>query len=67
MASLTRAQRAVIENELRDFRLGGAELPAEKKQRFTEIREKLSALSSRFSDNVLDATNAFAHYVDAAG
>jgi len=66
MAALTAAQRAVIEHELRDFRLGGAELPADKKQRFTEVREKLSALTSRFSDNVLDATNAYAHYVESA-
>ena len=64
MALLSRAQRAIVEHELRDFRLGGAELPATRKTRFTEIREKLSALSSRFSDNILDATNAFAHFVD---
>ncbi len=63
-ARLSREQRAIVEHELRDFRLGGAELAADKKQRFTEIREKLSALASRFSDNVLDATNAFAHYVE---
>ncbi|MEO7725820.1 MAG: M3 family metallopeptidase, partial [Burkholderiales bacterium] len=63
-AGLGRAQRAVIDHELRDFRLGGAELAADKKQRYTEVREKLSALSSRFSDNLLDATNAFAHYVE---
>jgi oligopeptidase A len=62
-ARLNRAQRAIVEHELRDFRLGGAELPADKKARFLAIREKLSALSSRFSDNLLDATNAFAHYV----
>jgi oligopeptidase A len=66
MAGMTRAQRAVIEHELRDFRLGGAELPADKKQRYTEVREQLSALSSRFSDNILDATNAYAHYVESA-
>ena len=60
---LTGAQRKIVENELRDFRLGGAELPAESKLRFMAIRERLSELSSRFSDNVLDATNAFAHYV----
>jgi oligopeptidase A len=64
LARLTRAQRAIIEHELRDFRLGGADLPADKKARFTAVREKLSALSSRFSDNLLDATNAFAHYVE---
>ncbi|MBI2223585.1 MAG: M3 family metallopeptidase [Betaproteobacteria bacterium] len=62
-ARLSRAQRAIVEHELRDFRLGGAELPADKKARFLAIREQLSALSSRFSDNLLDATNAFAHYV----
>jgi len=63
-ARLDRAQRAIVEHELRDFRLGGAELPTDKKVRFLAIREKLSALSSRFSDNLLDATNAFAHYVE---
>jgi oligopeptidase A len=60
---LTRAQRKIVANELRDFRLGGAELPADSKTRFMAIRERLSQLSSLFSDNLLDATNAFAHYV----
>jgi oligopeptidase A len=63
--ALTPAQRKIVENELRDFRLGGAELSAEHKARFMEIRERLSQLSSRFSDNLLDATNAFEHYVTA--
>jgi oligopeptidase A len=61
--ALTAAQKRIIENELRDFRLGGAELGPEQKSRFMAIRERLSQLSSRFSDNLLDATNAFAHYV----
>ena len=61
--TLTPAQTRIIENELRDFRLGGAELGPEEKTRFMAIRERLSQLSSRFSDNLLDATNAFAHYV----
>ncbi|MBI1991431.1 MAG: oligopeptidase A, partial [Betaproteobacteria bacterium] len=52
-ARLSRAQRAIVAHELRDFRLGGAELPADKKARFLAIREQLSALSSRFSDNLL--------------
>ena len=60
---LTRAQKKIVDNELRDFRLGGAELPSEKKARFKEISERLSQLSSRFSDNLLDATNAFAHHI----
>jgi oligopeptidase A len=63
--ALTRAQKKIVENELRDFRLGGAELPADKKTRFKEISERLSQISSRFSDNLLDATNAFSHLVTA--
>jgi oligopeptidase A len=62
-AKLSPTQKRIIENELRDFRLGGAELSPEHKTRFMAIRERLSQLSSRFSDNLLDATNAFAHYV----
>jgi oligopeptidase A len=51
-AGLTPAQRRIVENELRDFRLGGAELDREAKARFMAIRERLSQLSSRFSDNL---------------
>jgi oligopeptidase A len=65
--ALTGAQRKIVENELRDFRLGGADLPIEGKARFMAIRERLSQVSSRFSDNLLDATNAFAHYVRDEG
>ena len=69
--ALTRAQKKIIENELRDFRLGGADLPPREKTRFKEINERVSQLSSRFSDNLLDATNAFEHVVtdpaEAAG
>ncbi|PIX03756.1 MAG: oligopeptidase A, partial [Gallionellales bacterium CG_4_8_14_3_um_filter_54_18] len=49
----------IIENELRDFRLGGAELPEDQKARYLKIQERLSELSSRFSDNLLDSTNDF--------
>jgi oligopeptidase A len=62
--NLTQAQRRIIENELRDFRLGGAELPADKKARFKEIQEALSSLSAKFEENLLDTTNDFAHFVD---
>lgn len=56
---LSRARKKFVENQLRDFRLGGAELPAEKKARFMQIQEELSSLSAKFSDNLLDATNDF--------
>ncbi len=64
--SLSSARKKIIENELRDFRLGGAELPPEKKERFLHIQEELSALGSRFNDNLLDATNNFALHVENA-
>ena len=63
---LTPARKKIIENELRDFRLGGAELPSDKKQRFLQIQEELSKLSSKFSDNLLDATNAYSLFVEDA-
>ena len=58
-ASLSMAQKKILENELRDFRLGGAELAEEKKARFMDIQEQHSELTSKFSDNLLDATNAY--------
>ncbi|MBI4938913.1 MAG: M3 family metallopeptidase [Nitrosomonadales bacterium] len=58
-AGLSEARQKIIENELRDFRLGGAELPEAQKARFLAIQEEHSTLCSRFSDNVLDATNAY--------
>ncbi len=56
---LNPARQRVIENALRDFHLGGAELPNEKKKQFAEIQEKIALLSTRFSENILDATNHF--------
>ena len=58
--SLSPARQRIIENAVRDFRLSGADLPAERKKRFAEIQEELSRLGAKFSENVLDATNAFA-------
>jgi len=58
-ARLSPARRKIVENALRDFRLGGAELAPEKKKRFAEIQEELSRLGAKFSENLLDATNAF--------
>ena len=63
-ATLGMARQKIIENELRDFRLGGAELPEAQKARFLAIQEELSTLSSKFSDNLLDATNAYTWLVE---
>ena len=56
---LVPARKQLIENALRDFRLGGAELPAELKPRYAQIQDELASLSAKFSENVLDATNAY--------
>ena len=61
---LSAAQQRIVDNELRDFRLGGAELPDDKKARFLEIQEEQSALASKFSENILDATNAFSLLIE---
>lgn len=58
------ARRKVLENALRDFRLGGAELDDAGKARYSAIREELSALSATFSQNVLDATDAWSLHVE---
>ena len=62
-ATLTAEQRKVVDNEVRDFRLSGAELPEDRKPRFQAIIEELSQLAAKFSENLLDATNAFAEIV----
>jgi oligopeptidase A len=62
-AGLSREQKKIVDNEVRDFRLSGAELPEDQKPRFQAIMEELSQLSAKFAENLLDATNAFAEVV----
>ncbi len=63
-AALSAPRKKIVENELRDFRLGGAELPADKKARFMQVQEELAKLSAKFEENILDATNDFSLIVD---
>ncbi|MBP1208197.1 oligopeptidase A [Duganella sp. 1411] len=58
-ATLSAARQRIVDNAIRDFRTGGAELPADKKERFAAIQEEHAAVSTRFSENVLDATNDY--------
>lgn len=58
-AALSAPRKKIIENALRDFRLGGAELNDEDKVRFAAIQERQAALSTKFSENVLDAINDY--------
>ncbi|MBT9538988.1 M3 family metallopeptidase [Thiobacillus sp.] len=65
-ATLNAAQKKIVENELRDFRLGGAELPADKKVSFMAIQEEEAKLSTKFEENLLDAKKDFALLIDDA-
>ncbi|MDR9435338.1 MAG: oligopeptidase A [Thiohalophilus sp.] len=58
-AQLDAAQKKIIDNALRDFHLSGVDLPAEKKQRYKEIQQRLSSLTTKFEENLLDATHAW--------
>jgi len=63
-AALSAPRKKIVENELRDFRLGGAELPADKKARFMQVQEELAQLSAKFEENLLDATNDYHLVID---
>ncbi len=63
-ATLNATRKRIIDNEVRDFRLAGAELPADEKPRFQAIQEEFSAIAAKFSENLLDATNAHAEWVN---
>ena len=58
-ARLDTAQKKTIDNELRDFRLSGIELDQVSQDRYKAVMQELSKLTSQFSDNVLDSTNAW--------
>lgn len=61
--SYSTAQQKVIQNALRDFHLSGVDLPEAKQKRYGEIQQRLSELCSKFSENVLDATNAWSKHI----
>ncbi|MBH1964453.1 MAG: M3 family metallopeptidase [Comamonadaceae bacterium] len=61
-SALNTEQRQALKNALRNFVLGGAELQGAAKERYAEIQERMAALSQKFSENALDATDAYAYY-----
>ena len=64
-ATLTPEQRQAHRNAVRNFVLSGAELTGAAKERFAQIQERQAELSQKFSENALDATDAFAYYATA--
>ena len=63
--TLTAEQRQAHKNAVRNFVLSGAELTGKAKERFAQIQERQAELSQKFSENALDATDAFAYYATA--
>lgn len=62
-SQLSTAQKKIIENELRDFRLAGVHLPEQQKQRYAELNKKLAQLTTQFEEHLLDATQAWTYTV----
>lgn len=60
--SLTPEQKQAHRNAMRNFLLSGAELTGAARQRFAQIQERQAELSQKFSENALDATDAYAYY-----
>ena len=63
--SLNTEQRQAHKNAIRNFVLSGAELTGAAKERFAKIQERQAELSQKFSENALDATDAFTYYASA--
>ncbi|MDT0619253.1 M3 family metallopeptidase [Salinisphaera sp. P385] len=66
-ARLNDAQRKVVDDARRNFRLSGVALEGADRERFAEIAQRLSSLSNRFQQNLLDATQAWSRQVTKAG
>ncbi len=61
---LDAARQTKLAHDLRGFVLSGAELPPEQQARFAELQSEGAQLGAQFAQNVLDATDAFAHYIE---
>lgn len=66
ISSLNAEQRQAHKNAVRNFVLSGAELQGQDRVRFAQIQERQAELSQKFSENALDATEAFAYYAQLA-
>jgi oligopeptidase A len=61
--NLNPAQRKMLQNALRDFHLSGVDLPADKKNHFKTLSQRLAQLGAKFEENVLDATHAWSKLI----
>jgi oligopeptidase A len=60
--TLNAEQQEALKHAIRNFVLGGAELKGAAKERYARIQERMAELSQKFSENALDATDAFTYY-----
>lgn len=58
-ALLTGIHRRFLDETVKDFRQAGADLPAEKRTRLEALQSELAQVTQKYSENVLDATNAW--------
>ena len=65
-SALSREQRTSVEHALRDFRLAGVDLPEAEKKTYSDLKQRLSELSTQFANNVLDATQGWYKQLDSA-
>ena len=63
VADFDQAQKTILEHSLRDFRLSGIDLPPAEQKRYAEVQSKLSELGSKFSNQLLDATQAWTKHI----
>ena len=63
-SKLDKAQQKIIDNAIRDFHLSGVDLPEDKKKRYGEIKQQLSKLTTRFEENLMDATQAWEKHIN---
>ena len=61
--TLSVAQKKTLENNIREFQLSGIDLSHDKQKRYGEIQQRLSELSSRFEQNILDNTNSWSKLI----
>jgi oligopeptidase A len=57
------AQKKVIDNALRDFRLSGVELSQTDRDKFKQISQQLTELTAKFEENLMDATHAWKKHI----
>lgn len=62
-SELEPAQRQIVHNNLRDFKLSGIDLDENARKQYGELKQRLSEVSNKFSNNVLDATQAWTRHI----